>query len=47
VRFVIARALARLVAEGAFTPLRRDGVLRVGYAYPDSGDAIIVAHVGA
>jgi hypothetical protein len=44
VRFVIARAIARLVGEDAFAGLSPD-LLRVGYAYPDSGDAIIVAHV--
>jgi hypothetical protein len=44
-RFVLARAIARLVADGAFAGIPRGDVLRVGYAYPDSGDAIIVAHV--
>lgn len=44
VRFVIARALVRLVREGAFEPLTKTSPLRVGYAYPDSSDAIIVAH---
>src|SRR5690606_35455099 len=47
VRFVIARALASLVADGAFDELRRGSPLRVGYAYPDSGDALIVALVRA
>jgi len=45
VRFVIARALLRLVGDGAFAALATASPLRVGYAYPDSGDAIIVALV--
>jgi hypothetical protein len=45
VRFVIARALVRLVQDGAFASLYKATPLRVGYAFPDSGDAIIVAHV--
>ncbi|MCB9565407.1 MAG: hypothetical protein H6709_12265 [Kofleriaceae bacterium] len=44
VRYVIAGALARLVAEGAFAAVATS-LLRIGYAYPDSGNAIIVAHV--
>lgn len=47
VRFVIAGALLRLAREGAFAPVCTTPQLRVGYAYPDSSDAIIVAHVGA
>lgn len=46
VRFVIAAALWRLVDEGAFSKLRRAPILRVGYAYPDSGDALVVAILG-
>jgi len=44
-RFVIAGAIARVVREGGFDAVAAPPVLRVGYAYPDSGDAIIVAHV--
>lgn len=42
-RFAITRALLRLVREGAFDALPREGPLRVGYAYPDASDAIFVA----
>ncbi|MBX3246509.1 MAG: hypothetical protein KF901_04935 [Myxococcales bacterium] len=45
VRFVLAKALARLVADGAFASIPKVSPLRVGYAYPDSSDAIIVALV--
>jgi hypothetical protein len=45
VRFVITRAFARLVAERAFDALPRAAQLCVGYAYPDSIDAIMVAIV--
>ena len=45
VRFVIARALMRLVAEDGLARINRAPALHLGYAYPDSGDAIIVALV--
>jgi hypothetical protein len=45
VRFVLARAIARLVAEGVFQELPRAPRLHLGYAYPDSSDATIVAIV--
>ena len=44
-RFAISQALLRSVAGGAFDVLHRSALLRVGYAYPDSSDAVIVAHV--
>lgn len=44
-RFVIARALHRLVASGELARLQRAPALHLGYAYPDSGDAIVVAIV--
>jgi len=44
-RFVIAGAIARLVQDGGFAAVASPPRLRVGYAYPDSGDAVIVAHV--
>lgn len=47
VRFVIARALTRLVAEDGLARLNRAPALHLGYAYPDSSDAIIVAVVAA
>lgn len=43
VRFAIARAILQLVEAGAFAAISRAPALHVGYAYPDSGDAIIVA----
>ncbi|MCA9532374.1 MAG: hypothetical protein KC593_01800 [Myxococcales bacterium] len=46
-RFAISQALLRLVAEDAFDVLHKAALLRVGYAYPDSSDAVIVAHVAA
>ena len=46
VRFVIARAIARLVEGRAFDALARGPQLYVGYAYTDSSDAIMVAIVG-
>ena len=45
VRFVIARALTRLVAEDGLAQINRAPALHLGYAYPDSSDAIIVAVV--
>ena len=45
VRFVLARALLRLVRDGAFDALPRSGPLRVGYAYADAPEAIFVALV--
>jgi hypothetical protein len=44
-RFVITRAFARLVDEQAFGALPRAAQLYVGYAYPDSGDANMLAIV--
>ncbi|MBK9034876.1 MAG: hypothetical protein IPL61_27035 [Myxococcales bacterium] len=43
VRFAIARAILHLVEAGAFAAVNRGPALHLGYAYPDSGDAIIVA----
>jgi|GEM_PF-5981558 len=45
VRFVLGRALLRLVRDGAFDVLPRQGPLRVGYAYADAAEAIFVALV--
>jgi len=45
VRFVLAKALAQLVHDGAFASINKGSPLRIGYAYPDSSDAIIVALV--
>ncbi len=45
VRYVIAQAILRLVAAAGFARVHRAPALHVGYAYPDSGDAIIVAVV--
>lgn len=45
VRYVIARALLRIVDDGAFAAIRTDGPLRLGYAYPDRSEAIFVAHL--
>jgi hypothetical protein len=45
VRFVLGRALLRLVRDGAFDALPRSGPLRVGYAYTDAPEAIFVALV--
>jgi hypothetical protein len=42
-RFVITRALLRLVRQGAFDALPREGPLRIGYAYTDSSEAIFIA----
>jgi hypothetical protein len=44
-RLAITRALLRLVRDGAFEALPRQGPLRIGYAYTDSSDAIFVALV--
>ncbi len=43
-RFAITRALHCLVREEAFASLHAAPLLRLGYAYPESSDALVVAY---